>query len=744
MAPTDDSGFARYEDDAVRNTPLVRVHNLRDAVGRLPPQAVDVEKAILGAMLTDKEAIAAAIEALPRDAFYAHQHAKVYDAICHLFEKGIEVDTITVQEELRNRKHLDGIGGVYYLNELTTSVASSANVEYHARIVAEKALLRNLISTLTRAITTAYEPGTEAFTLLDETEGEIFGISESILRRRASKLGEVLKQTLDQLQTLWNRSEDVTGVPSGFTDLDKLTGGWQKSDLVIIAARPSMGKCVEANTPLLLADGRVERIADICARGASKLLTLGDGGRFELTQPAAYIDDGWKPVFQVRTALGRTVTTTITHPFLTPRGWQPLSVLRRGEAIAVPRELGVFGRHEVPEERLASLACTLRRPSTALRPLPGRGTRVAAVPITTLPDWAFTLSRTSTARLIEHLLHGSQRLEVSNRRLAQQLAHILLRFGILARVSYRAGAWLVTVLDSMWQRRVRGSVESGGSQIVFDKIVSIESRGMRPVFDLTIEDTHNFVASDVCVHNTALALACARNAAMYPENSTPCAVFSLEMTAQQLAQRLITSEARVNAQVARGGKMSNAELTRLMNAASRLEAAPIYIDDTPALSVLELRAKSRRLKAEHDIGLVVVDYLQLMHGSNPNHREQEIAHISRSLKALAKELNVPVVALSQLNREPEKRADKRPILADLRESGSIEQDADLVAFIFRPERYGISTFANGQSTAGAAEIIIAKHRNGPTGSVKLAFTDQFAKFENLDTMHESSQTEAQF
>jgi replicative DNA helicase len=238
---------------------------------------------------------------------------------------------------------------------------------------------------------------------------------------------------------------------------------------------------------------------------------------------------------------------------------------------------------------------------------------------------------------------------------------------------------------------------------------------------------------------TAFALTAARNAALHPNHPAGVVIFSLEMGAEQLAQRLLTSEARINAQAARTGRMKDRDWQALARAAGRLSEAPIFIDDTPGLSVLELRAKSRRLKAEHDIGMIIVDYLQLMHGSttlkNAN-REQEIAHISRSLKSLAKEINVPVVALSQLSRAVETRGgDKRPQLSDLRESGSIEQDADVVCFIYRAERYGITVDEHGNSTEGLAEVIIGKQRNGPIGSVQLAFVDQYARFENLTTYY---------
>ena len=452
---------------------------LHEQAGRVPPQAVDVEQSVLGAMLIEREAIPKAIEILPSEAFYDGRHQRIYQAILGLFERGNPVDLITLTEELKRRGDFENIGG-YYLSELTTRVASAANVEYHARIIAEKSLLRQMIETMTTTVGEAYDPGTDAFDLLDRAERDIFQISESQLRKGSRSMSEVVMETFKQLEALSHRDGGITGVPSGFHALDDMTGGWQKSDLIIIAARPSMGK-------------------------------------------------------------------------------------------------------------------------------------------------------------------------------------------------------------------------------------------------------------------TAFSLATAMNAATHPQYGVGVAIFSLEMSANQLAQRMLTSEARIDAQKARTGRLTDEDWPLLARAAGRLEAAKIFVDDTPGLGILELRAKCRRLKAEHDIGLVIVDYLQLMHGTKDSrnaNREQEIAQISRSLKALAKEIDVPVIALAQLSRAVETRGgDKRPQLSDLRESGSIEQDADVVAFIYRAERYGITQDENGNSTAGLGEIIIGKQRNGPIGNVRLAFVNQYARFENLTTYY---------
>ena len=696
----------------------------RPSARRIPPQAVDVEQAILGAMLLEQGAIAQAIAVLVPDAFYRPEHERIYAAVLDLFEAGTPVDIVTLTEELRRREELDAVGGSYYLAELAGGVASAANVEYHARIISEKAVLRKLIGTMTQRIAEAYDSGADAFELLDRAESDIFSISETQLRRGANSLKSVLKETLSHLESIHGRRGGITGVPSGFRGLDDITGGWQNSDLIIIAARPSMGKCVAGDTAILLSDGSVRTIADICALRQAEVLSLDRRGRFVTAQPSDFIYDGLRPVFRVTTRLGRQVDTTLTHPFLTPqRGWLPLSALRPGDSIAVPRRLPVFGSEQAESQYLESVAHSLVSVPAGVS---GRRSREHGVG---LPDPVHRLRKEDLAQFLRYVLEGAEEtscLELADNRTARQIQHLLVRFGILSQVTHNCRLQLVKGDTS----------HEAGTDVYFDRISSVDALGIKPVYDLTVPSTHNFVANDICVHNTALALNCARNAALHRDRPTGVAIFSLEMSAQQLAQRLLTSEARVDAQEARTGRLSTENWRQLASAAGRLNDAPIFVDDSPGLGILELRAKCRRLKAEHDIGLVLVDYLQLMHGAlsgnRQANREQEIAQISRSLKSLAKELDIPVIALSQLNRSVETRGgDKRPQLSDLRESGSIEQDADVVAFIYRAEYYGIHTDDKGQSTEGIAELVIGKQRNGPTGTATLAFVRKYAFFENL-------------
>lgn len=438
---------------------------------RIPPQNVEAEQAVLGAMLLSHDAVIVAMEKLQPSDFYRDVHRIIFEAMEHLHRENKEIDVITLPEELKRMKKLDDVGGIEYVLSLPNLVGSAANIEYYANIVAEKALSRNLISTCTELTTEAYDGQKETEELLDDAERRILQLSDTKNRGDFASVGAVVEVTLDKITKLYENKAGLTGLPTGFRDLDRMTSGLQPSDLILVAARPSMGKT------------------------------------------------------------------------------------------------------------------------------------------------AFTLN------------------------IAQNV-------------------------------------------------------GVRQ-------------------HKTV-------------------AFFSLEMSQEQLVQRLLCQIAHIDSQKLRTGQLnSDEEWTRLTDACDKLYESPIYIDDTPGISVAEMRSKARRLKSEHGLDLIIVDYLQLMQGRNAESRQQEISEISRSLKALARELKVPLIALSQLSRSVESRQDKRPMLSDLRESGALEQDADIVSFLYREDYYDKET-----ENQHITEVILAKHRNGPVGSVKLYFKNEFTLFLNLDTQHE--------
>ena len=447
--------------------------------GKLPPQAIDLEEAVLGAVMIDNDCLDTVAEILKAETFYSDTHQKIFSAVLELYHAQKPVDILTVTEQLRFHNHLEDVGGAFYVTDLTNRVASAANVEYHCRIISQKHIQRRLISISSHIIKDSYDDSTDVFELLDKSEQALFEIGEQHLRRNSDEISDVITNELDQIEErvkLFHEGVEFTGVGSGFTELDRQTAGWQPSDLVIVAARPGMGK-------------------------------------------------------------------------------------------------------------------------------------------------------------------------------------------------------------------------------------------------------------------TAFTLALARNASV--DMSKPVAFFSLEMSANQLVQRLIAMESELPIEKIRKGSLERHELHQLTTKIDSLKAANFVIDDTPGINVFELRSKIRKMKKSHEIQMVIIDYLQLMSGHTDSksggNREQEISHISRSLKAIAKEMNIPVIALSQLSRAVETRGGtKRPQLSDLRESGAIEQDADMVIFLYRPEYYGIDTDEEGNDCRGKAEIIISKHRNGPLGTINVRFIDKFAKFADPD------------
>jgi len=876
---------------------------------RTPPYSPEAELAVLGGMMMDADALSKAIEVVDDTMFHREGNRRIFRAMVRIFERGDVIDFVTLPEELRTTGDLDSAGGLAFLSTLVDAVPTAANIEYHAKIVREKALLRRLIEAATGIIQETYAGQTDVEDLLDEAEQRIFQIAQTHDRKGFVWIKEILWPTFEKIEQLQNNSSSVTGVATGFNDLDEITAGFQPGDLIIVAARPSMGKCLAHDAEILLEDGSVTTIEEIYRARSARLLTLDERWKFAITEPSAFVDDGEKPVFRVTTRLGRTVETTLTHPFLTVDGWKPLSEVAVGDHVAVPRRLEVFGKDEMRDCEVKLLAYLIGDGNlTGANPrftnadarlrgefsaavaefapeqswaadLPGAVFTIsdswglgkssyAATLLTSgavealalaerdaLATWldglglmgkgaagkfvpapVFTLVRPQLALFLNRLFATDGRATVLasgqaqlgyatvSERLARQLQHLLLRFGVIARlrrreVKFRDGhrtVWQLDITDaesirtfareigifgkeealgrveaavgakrhqtnrdliprgvwarieaargeeswaslarragiegwsnvhagkrSLSRRRLRAFADALGhaelralaeSEVYWDEVVSVEPLGMRQVYDLTIPETHNFVANDVCVHNTAFTLNIAQHAAISAK--APVAFFSLEMSKESLVQRVLCAEARVDASRLRRGRLMDDEYARLATAAGYLNTAPIYIDDTAGISVLEMRAKARRLKSDRpDLAMIIVDYLQLMVGKGKTeNRQQEVSEISRGLKALAKELNVPVVALSQLSRAVESRPDKRPMMSDLRESGAIEQDADVIMFLYRPEYYFGPVDKEGNSLEGRAELIIGKQRNGATGKIDLVFRKEFTRFESF-------------
>ena len=869
------------------------------AGGRVPPHNLEAEASVLGSLMLDRNAIVRVADFLRPEDFYLDHHAQVYRAALNLYDRADPIDLLTLAAELETMRVLERIGGQAFLAELQSGVPTAANVEYYGHLVEEAATKRKLIGAGGRITALGFDESTPASQALDTAESVIFNIAEGRITQDFVALKDILKTTWDQIEQIHKDSSVISGVPSGFHDLDAKTGGFQKSDLIIIAARPGVGKCVVWNT--LVDDpvtGARVTIEQIVRERRPIVFGLSPRGRIEWRHVSDWVDSGVQPCFAVTTQTGRRIEVTGHHPFMTVSGWQPLHDLVVGDAIAVPRALPSFGKESIDpqrarllgyfigdgglsrgspaftntdpiiiddfkesvashfpnchiaqrgityfvcawarvrslklKERLAVYLRRVRKP-IAKSPIIGWLTQFGLwgkkADIKRFPDQVWRWNRETLREFLRALMscdgsifatqNGHPRIEfaVASEGLAKDVHHAFVRFGIVSRL-YRKSerCWRVQITDSesvaryqaeigwigekagrfpndlpqfrsnnghlpnaVWKlvgqaasarnlswaklavvsgERVRTSkfetynprTNHGLSQrrlaifnevlddpqlaalanpeLYWDRIVSIEPAGNHQVYDLTVPEGANFIAEDVIVHNTSLTLNIAQHASI--QYKVPVAIFSLEMSEQQLVTRLLCSEASVDSYRLRTGLLKDAEWPRIAQAMGALSEAQIYIDDSPSISVMEMRTKARRLKSANNLGLIIVDYLQLMQGRNQENRVQEVSEISRSLKSLARELQVPVIACSQLSREPEKRIDHRPQLADLRESGGIEQDSDLVLFIYRERFYNDNV---AEDRRNIAEIIIAKHRNGPTGKIELLFIDEQTRFANLD------------
>ena len=739
---------------------------------RLPPQNIEAEEAILGGILLDPEAINRVTESLRPDYFAIQAHQIIYKAMLQLYSQGQPTDLMTVTSLLSDHNKLEKIGGQAKIVQLLQRTVSAVNIDQYAVLVAEKYIRRKLIQAGNEIFDLGFQTATKLETILDQAEQKIFALAQNKPQRDLVAISDTLVDTLTDIE---DRSQGVAlpGLICGFYDLDAMTGGFHRSDLIIVAGRPSMGKCAAFDTLVLAKDGSLVTLAEVYQTQEIELLTLGKNRRFHLTKPSAFVDDGIKPVFRVTTKLGRFVDTTITHPFLTVNGWKPLAELQVGEKIAVPRRLNIFGNETIPKSQFSSL---IDFDNFCLFP-----------PV-------FKLKKFQLALFIRYLFSLDGWVKISqgktvcfgysavSEKLVRQVQHILLRFGIVSglekveekRSCFSHGKWHLIITDALSQKNLITDISGFDSknfdlakpqnfwkdglenQVIFwdelinlmtklptsknpstkirtvtgksprisqdltitqtlfrknsqadmgdfplesknvksdrfdlaqpqnfwreelenrdifwDEIVSIEAIGEKQVYDLTVPETHNFVANDICLHNTSFAINIAHSIAA--NLKLPIAIFSLEMSKEQLVLRLLASEARIESNRLRAGRVSQNEWEPLTSAIATLSEMPIFIDDTPNITVSEIRSKTRQLQSEEGgvLGLILLDYLQLMEGSNSDNRVLELARITRGLKGLARELSVPIIALSQLSRSVEARTNKRPMMSDLRESGCL-------------------------------------------------------------------------
>jgi replicative DNA helicase len=852
-----------------------------------PPQNLEAEQSVLGAVLLSDTALPALIidERLHPDDFYREGHGRIYQAMLDLHSLGEPVDALTLVEHLKQAGDLDAVGGRAAIDLLAGSVPAVGNVRQYARIVRDNAMLRRLLRASYEIQSRVHTHEALPRELVDMAERAILEVAHEDSRKDFRPIHDLLSSELDKLERLSREGKAITGTASGFDDLDTITGGFQPGNLIILAARPSMGKCLAGSSlvydPRTGARHRIDDlVAAIEAGKEAVIATVGTDLKLRSARVSAALRSGVQPVFRLTTRLGRTVTATATHPLLTLDGWKELREIGAGSRIAVPRRLprpepsSAMPDHEIVllaaliadgnltqrtprfcfgensavlsevEHAAASLGLRLSQAHAGTACISaGRGG--GPNPLTELcrrhgiwgrhssdkfvPDAVFGLDDAQIARFLAvlyacdgHVYYSDRYSQIGyttiSERVARDVQHLLLRLGIVAairplrravyegtdvgarevRITSREGldaftrlvrvvgkeerldrvaaaseirqpkAYVDTLPVEVWDRvlaakgtrswadvsaavghprnhnwhvRTRGvsrprlatlaaATQSpelhtlASSDLWWDEVATVEPLGEIETFDLTVPGSHNFVADDIVVHNSALMANFAENAAL--ESNKAVALFSLEMSESELAQRFIASQASIRGDDLRKGKVPASRWPKILQASNRLAESPLYIDDSSDLSVLDVRAKARRLAQQNadGLGLLLIDYLQLMRaGAGVENRVEQIGQISRGLKTLARELEVPVIALSQLNRGVEQRTDKRPVLSDLRESGSIEQDADLVMFIYRDEYYD-----HESEKEGIADLIIAKHRNGGLGTVELAFQKEFPRF----------------
>ena len=766
---------------------------------RTPPQDILAEQSVLGGMLLSKDAIADVVEVVRATDFYRPAHQTIFDVVVDLYSKGEPADPITVSGELTRLGEIGRIGGAPYLHTLLSSVPTAANAGFYARIVAEQAILRRLVEAGTRIVQLGYGAAGAGGVddVVDRAQQSIYDVTERRTSEDYTLLEELMQPTMDELEAIGSRGGTMTGVPTGFADLDGLTNGLHPGQLVVIAGRPGLGKALALDTLLPTPTGWTT-MAEVAVGD----LLLAADGRPTAVVGATQIMVG-RPCFEVVFSDGTRVVADADHQWLTSTrasrrcgGGQP--------EIRTTAELAATVRCQTGDSRANhSVATTapLRLPDADL-PVPpyalgawlGDGHSAGARFTTADPEIVLHLEAEGlvitrqSGRLLYALglpglrtlgvlgnkhvpviyLRGSEsqrrallaglmdthgtvtttgnvQFAVTSERLARDVQELVSSLG------YRCTMTAKPVLGRTQASTVRFTLNWTTDDRVFrlerkhlrhkDRSRATTSRiGVRwitavtpvesvPVRCVAVDNAdHLYLAtrSMIPTHNSTLGLDIARSASV--KHGLASAIFSLEMSKTEITMRLLSAEARVPLHHMRSGTMTDDDWGRLARRMGQIAEAPMYIDDSPNLTMMEIRAKARRLRQRHDLKLVVIDYLQLMSATRRvENRQQEVSELSRSLKLLAKELEIPVIAMSQLNRGAEARTDKKPQLSDLRESGSIEQDADMVVLLHREDAY-----EKESPRAGEADFIVAKHRNGPTATITVAFQGHYSRFVDMN------------
>jgi replicative DNA helicase len=850
---------------------------------RTPPQDLAAEQCVLGAMLLSKDAIADVSETIRGADFYRPAHELVYDAITDLYARGEPADAITVAAELTKRGEMARIGGAPYLHTLVASVPMAANAGYYAHIVREKSILRRLVEAGTKIVQISYAGEGQVDDVVDQAQAEIYQVTERRTGEDYAPLRDIMESTLDEIEAIDSRGDQMVGVPTGFTDLDELTNGLHPGQMIILAARPAMGKALALDTPLptptgwttmgevkvgdqlLGADGRPTRViaaTDAMLNRPCYELTFSDGSTITAdadhewrTETRASRRSRWaaeknynrtsnqRSFAAIRTTaeIARTLhclgsEARVNHSVDNATPLQldevdlpvppyalgvwlgdghcasarftsadpEIAMLVEATGLVVRRQSGLDYSIQLPHEEREARSCVVCGATFAPRTVEvrtcgqscGGKARIMSAPVAPaqcpdcgrpyaggrrcqdchndhgtvqallralgvlgdlhIPVSYLRASEAQRRELLAGLLDthgtinptGSCQITLTSERLAADVYELIVGLG------YKCGRRTRRVKGRTVQTSTAHVLTFSAVEDVFKlprKMITHKERRpastvrignrlikmVRPVPTVPVRcvevdnEDHLYLAgrSMIPTHNSTLGLDLARSASI--KHGLTSVIFSLEMSRTEITMRLLSAEAKVPLHHMRNGKMSDEDWAKLARKMGEVSEAPLFIDDSPNMTMMEIRAKARRLKQRHDLKMIVIDYMQLMtSGKKVESRQLEVSEFSRSIKLLAKELEVPVVAISQLNRGAEQRTDKRPMLSDLRESGSLEQDADMVILLHREDAY-----ERESTRPGEADFIVAKHRNGPTANVVVAFQGHYSRF--VDMAHDA-------
>ncbi|MGH3766821.1 MAG: replicative DNA helicase [Pseudonocardiaceae bacterium] len=781
----------------------VRVENGGPAFDRQPPQDITAEQSVLGGMLLSKDAIANVVDVLRSGDFYRPAHQAVFDCVLDLYGRGEPADAVTVSAELERRGELLRVGGAPYLHTLISVVPTAANAGYYAEIVASKAVLRRLVEAGTRIVQLGYHgaDGADVDDVVDRAQAAVYEVTERRMSEDYIALEELLQPTMDEIDAIASRGGVSSGVPTGFADLDAVTNGLHPGQMVIIAARPGIGKALALDTPLATPIGWTTM-----GQVAVGDQLLGADGRPTTVVAATEVMRG-RPCYEIEFSDGTVVVADGQHQWLTETRASRRSAQQAMTGHNRYRNQRTFAEVRTTEEIAGTLRCLtadrrLNHSVVNCRPLDlpdaellippyslgvwlGDGTSHAAHFTSADPEIAVHIEGevqeshgTVQARLrtlgvlgnkhipsvylraslgqrralLAGLLDtdgtvtptGLVQFTVTSARLARDVRELVVSLGFRCGVSTKqvrgrteqsSTAYTLTFSTEndvfrlerkrlVHKQRRRYSPARSHSRYIVD-VRAVESV---PVRCVQVDNSdHLYLAGESMIptHNSTLGLDFVRSCSV--THGMASVIFSLEMSRTEIVMRLLSAEAKIRLADMRSGRMSDDDWTRLARRMGEISEAPLFIDDSPNMTMMEIRAKARRLKQRNDLRLIVVDYMQLMtSGKKVESRQQEVSEFSRHLKLLAKELEVPVVTISQLNRGPEQRTDKKPMLADLRESGSLEQDADMVMLIHRPDAW-----ERDDPRAGEADLILAKHRNGPTTTVTVAHQLHYSRFSDM-------------